>query len=313
MLLLAASTALVGTAASADPYQIFARARQVWSGQHYPQYLTYTVAVDVTEGGVEKSKHYHLAYDALSGKIAVNPVSDEEIAAPPTPTGVTIHLQPKRAFHTLFDKRIGNPGEAVDFLGVPMIAPTYSFGMAGAATDSEQPRTDALVDQIRKEFNDPVPAQKADANVTNPGVRTIAAVTSYVRRYTITLAGIEPVQGSDCYHLLLQPNLDPQKLRLREVWVDTQTFQTRQIISADNFTGSHVPWRITFDDRSGVPYISSETALAPVGFADHRYQHAVVSFEAISEAQRPTRPLDFFVTKNALMAEPDTDTDTTQH
>lgn len=307
MLLLAAAPALVGTAASADPYQIFARARQVWTAQRYPEYMTYTVAVDVVERGVEKTRHYHLAFDSVSGRIAVNPVSDEEVAAPADPTGVNFHLQPKRAFHTVYDKRVGNPGEAVDYLGVPMIAPTYSFGMAAAAPDNEAPGSDALVAQIRKEFNDPAPPAKTQAAVTDPHVRTIASVTSYVRRYTITLAGIESVQGSDCYHLLLQPTRDPQKLRLREVWVDMQTFETRQLVSAGNFTGSRVPWRITFGDFDGEQYITSETALATVGVGDHRYERATVSFEAISQAPRPTRPLNFFVTKEAMLAEPDTD------
>jgi len=312
VLLLAAAPALVGTAASADPYQIFARARQVWTAQRYPDYMTYTVAVDVIEKGVEKTRHYHLAFDSVSGKIAVNPVSDEEVATPADPTGINFHLQPKRAFHTLYDKRVGNPGEAVDYLGVPMIAPTYSFGMASPGTDSEPPGSDALVAQIRKEFNDPTPAAKTQAAVTDPHVRTIASVTSYVRRYTITLAGIDSVQGSDCYHLLLQPNRDPQKLRLREVWVDTQTFETRQLVSAGNFTGSRVPWRITFGDLNGEQYITSETALATVGVGDHHYERATISFEAIAEAPRPTRPLSFFVTKEAMLAEPDADTPSKQ-
>jgi hypothetical protein len=307
VVLLAAALSLVGTAGTADPYQIFAQARQVWAQQRYPDYLTYVVAVAVTERGVEKSKHYHLAYDAQTGKIAVNPVSDEEQAAPPDPNGVTIHLQPKRNFHTLLDKRVGNPGEAVDYLGVPMIAPTYSFGMALASDEGEQTGNDALVAQIRQEFNDPVPAEKTQQAVTDPHVRTIAAVTTFVRRYTITLAGIDTLAGGECYHLLLQPNYDPQKLRLREVWVDTHTYETRQLISAGNFSSSKVPWLITFDDAGGAQYIASETALAPVGVGDHQYEHASVSFESIEQTARPTRPLSFFVTKENLMSEPETE------
>lgn len=306
MVYLAAALTLVGTAASADPYHIFAQARQVWSQQRYPDYLTYVVAVNVTERGVEKTKHYHLAYDGQTGKIAVNPVSDEEVAAPPNPTGVVIHLQPKRNFATLLDKRVGNPGEAVDYLGVPMIAPTYSFGMTLAPGDADAPQTDPLVAQIRQQFNDPVPVQKTEQAVADPSVRTIAAVTTTVRRYTISLAGIDSLAGSDCYHLMLKPNYDPQRFRLREVWIDTRTYETRQLISAGNFSGTRVSWLITFDDSNGAQYIASETALAPVGVGDHRYEKASVSFQAIEQAPRPTHPSNLFVTKENLMAEPGT-------
>lgn len=311
MLHVLAGLLVLGTAQPADPYGIFAQARQVWAAQRYPDYLTYTVAVDVTERGVDKAKHYHLAFDAVSGKIAVNPISDEEAAAPPNPTGVTIHLQPKRNFQVLLDKRVGNPGEAVDYLGVPMIAPTYSFGMALASGDAEQSASDAaneaLVDQIRKQFNDPTPPAKTQQSVASGEVKTIAAVTSYVRRYTITLAGMDTLNGAQCYHLVLKPNFDPARLRLRDVWVDAQTYETRQLISSGNFTGSAVPWLITFADVDGSQYIASETALAPVGVGDHRYEHASIAFQAIAQAQRPTRPLSFFVTKESLMAEPGTD------
>lgn len=309
MVYLAAALALVGTAGAADPYQIFAHARAVWAQQQYPDYLTYVVAVDVVEGGVQKTKHYHLAYDSQSGQIAVNPVSDEEVAAPPNPTGFVLHLQPKRNFMTMYDKRVGNPGEAVDYLGVPMIAPTYSFGMMLAAGDNEAAQSgDPVVAQIRREFDDPVPAEKTQQAVTGAGVRTIASVTSTVRRYTITLAGIESLAGDDCYHLKLQPNYDPQRFRLRDVWIDTHTYETRQLISAGNFSGTRVPWLVTFDDSSGEEYIASETALAPVGVGDHHYQSATVSFQTIQQAARPTRPANLFVTKENLMAEPGTTT-----
>ncbi|HEY9179318.1 MAG TPA: hypothetical protein VIO32_01285, partial [Candidatus Baltobacteraceae bacterium] len=156
-----AATALTAPAANlVDPYQIFSQACNVWAQQRYPEYLTYTVTVHVTERGIDKFKHYHLAYDAQQAKIYVNPVSDEERAAPPDPKGITLHLLPRRQGKALFDKKVGNPGEAVDYLGVPMISPTYSFGMSDAAFDGDRD-PDALVQEIRREFNDPTPALKA--------------------------------------------------------------------------------------------------------------------------------------------------------
>jgi hypothetical protein len=297
--------ALPGRAAGADPYQIFGRARNVWAQQHYPAYLTYTVTVRVTERGVDKARHYHLAFDAQHSKIYVNPVSDEERVAPPDPNGVTFHLLPKRQHQTLMDKRIGNPGEAVDYLGVPMISPTYSFGMS-ATTAEGATDPDALVQQIRREFADPTPPLKAQQMANSGKIKTIAIVTGYQRSYTVTLAGMDDCDGRQCYHLLLKPSHNSPRLRLRELWIDSQSYETHKLVTAGNFTGSNVPWTIDFANQNGALYIADEVAMEPVGFGDHRYEHASVSFEGITPSnQPPTNLTSWFVTKEHLMTEPD--------
>lgn len=287
-----------------DPYSIFSRARAVWSAQHYPQYLNYTIAVSVTEHGVDKSKHYHLSYDTHSEQIDVNPVSDEERAAPPVPSGFIWHLKPKRQFQTLFDKKVGNPGEAVDYLGVPKLSPTYTFGMKATAGGEDGRDDDALIAEIRREFNDPMPTAKNNELAKDGKLKSIANVTSRARNYTIRLADIEALDGQECYHLVLQPNYDPQQFRLREAWIDTHTFQTRQLLSAGNFTGSEVPWLISFANVDGAVYIASEVAQAPVGVGEHRYEHASVMFQGIAPASRPTHMSGTFVTTQMLMTEP---------
>ncbi len=293
-------------ASDVDPYQIFGRARSLWAQQQYPAYLTYTVTVRVTERGVDKSKHYHLSYDAKYAKIYVNPVSDEERVAPPDPNGMTFHLIPRRQFHALMDKKIGNPGEAVDYLGVPMLSPTYSFGMSAGSSETAAADPNALVQEIRREFADPMPPVKAQQVASGGPMKTIALVASFQRRYDITLAGIENVGGHDCYHLLLRPAYPSPRLRLRELWIDTQNYETRKLVTAGNFTGSKVPWTITFADVDGAMYISEEDAMAPVGVGDHRYERASVSFEGIAPASRPPSNLSsWFVTKENIMAEPD--------
>lgn len=303
------TNALPAHAADADPYQIFGHARSVWAQQRYPTYLTYTVTVHVTERGVDKARHYHLAYDAQQTKIYVNPVSDEERVAPPDPNGVTFHLLPKRQHQTLFDKKIGNPGEAVDYLGVPMISPTYSFGMSatGGAEGAGDQDPNALVQEIRREYSDPTPPAKAQELAKNAPMKTIAMVTGYQRSYVVTLAGMENLEGRDCYHLLLKPTNNSPNLRLRELWVDTQTYETHKLVTSGNFTGSRVPWTITFANQNGAMYIVDEEAMQSVGFGDHRYDHASVSFDAITPVDRPPSSMSgWFVTKDKLMVEPDT-------
>lgn len=287
-----------------DPYSIFSRARSVWSAQHYPDFLSYTIAVNVTEHGVAKSKHYHLTYDSRNDAIDVNPVSDEERATPPVPTGFIWHLKPKRQFQTLFDKKVGNPGEAVDYLGVPKLSPTYTFGMKASAGGEDGRDDDALVAQIRREFNDPMPVAKNDELTARGKLKSIASVTSRARNYTIVLAGIENIDGVSCYHLQLRPNYNPREFRLREAWIDTQTFETRRLLSEGNFTGSDVPWLITFAKIGGALYIASEQAQAPVGVGMHRYEQASISFETIAPSARPTHMGGTFITSQMLMTEP---------
>lgn len=307
----AATIVLLGVAAGSaaaaysapDPYAIFASARNAWAHQRYPSYLTYVVTVRVNEGGVDKVKHYHLAFDGPRAKIYVNPVSDEERLAPPDPNGMTFHLIPRRQFMPIFDKKVGHPDEAVDYLGIPMISPTYSFGMSAQSFEGDAD-PNALVEEIRSEFKDPTPAMTARELVTAGGMKTIVSVTEYKRRYDVTLEGIVDLDGHACYHLSLVPIHPSPDLRLRELWIDTQTYQTRQLLSAGNFTGSRVPWLVRFGDVDGAVYISSESAMEPVTVGRHHYRQASVSFESIAPESRPPADLGWFVTKEAIMAEP---------
>lgn len=302
------SASLYAVAAD-NPYQIFGHARSVFAQQRYPQYLSYTVTVRVSEHGVEKVKHYHLAYDARTEKIYVNPVSDEERANPPDPNGVTFHLIPRRQMKVLYDKQIGNPGDAVDPLGVPMLAPTYSFGMSATSTEGPDSAdaSDALVQEIRNEYKDPTPPATQREVAGDGKLKTIALVASYERRYVVTLDGIETIDGNPCYHLSLKPVHPSPDLRLRELWIDTQSYQTRRLVSAGNFTGSGVPWQITFEDLGGALYIASETAMATVGVGMHHYEQASVSFDDITaQNQLPSNLSGWFVTKDRIMSEPGT-------
>lgn len=286
-----------------DPYQIYARTRQTWAAQRYPQFLAYTIRIDVDERGVLKTKHYHAVYEQPTGKIHVAAVSDEEHADPPNPSGVTIHLLPKRQHVTLVDKRVGNPGEAVDYLGIPMLAPNYSFGL-GAPLPGDAP-TDDLVQQIRSEYHDPMPVVKGTQPAGDGHLKSIASVTAIAHQYTIQLAGIENIDGAECYHLLMRPAREPQRFRLRELWIDTKTYQTRRLLTANNFTNSKVPWLITFADIGGARYIASEVAQAPVGVGQHRYQHASIAFENVTATQRPNSFFDTtFMTSENVMVEP---------
>ncbi len=305
MVLFATAGAPAGNAGLlSDPYQIYARTRAAWAAQRYPEFLAYTIRVDVDERGVLKTKHYHAFFEQPSGKIHVGAVSDEEQVNPVNPTGVTIHLLPKRQHINLMDKRVGNPGEAVDYLGIPVLAPNYSFGL-GLPLTTDPSNSDDLVAQIRSQYHDPMPVVKAQQIGSDGQLKSIASVTAIAHQYTIELTGIENVDGADCYHLVMHPASQPNRFRLRELWVETQTYQTRRLLTAYNFTNSRVPWLVTFADVGGARYIASEVAQAPVGVGDHRYDRASISFEDVAPVTHPASFFEsMFMTKENVMTEP---------
>lgn len=255
--------------------------------QHYPDYVAYTIAVSVDERGVPKTAHYRAIYDATHDRIYMNGVSEEERVAPHVPTGTNFTLEPKRNWMTLFKRHVGNPEDAVDFLGVPMLAPNYSFGIAAYVPEvaTTQPDQAALVQEIRRQFNDPMSAEKAQQLNSASGLKEIGRVVATDRDYAITYAGVEGIAGMQAYHLLLRPLHASARLRLRQMWIDTQTFATVKLITQGNFNSSNVPWAVTFATVNGAQYIAAEQALAPVGSGRHLYEQASISFDSVGPAQ----------------------------
>src|SRR5579863_3798988 len=132
-------------APSPNPYDIFARARAYWLEQKYPTALSYDVAVTVTEGGTTRTERYDSYYDAVENTISVDPLSDFERDHPVVPKGINLDV---------FALRLNKPLASPDWLGVPRITPTYSFGMAPfvPAPTPTPFNSAALVDEIRQEF-----------------------------------------------------------------------------------------------------------------------------------------------------------------
>jgi hypothetical protein len=262
-------------APSPDPYAIFANARIYWERQHYPAYVAYTVAVDVLEAGTHKVEHYDSTYDATRGIVHVDPVSDYERAHPPSGRGVNLLFGIQFA-----GIKLGRPEAPIDFMGVPQLAPNYSFGIATFVPASKMTSAE-LVQQIRAQFRDPAPSPTPDATSS---LHEIATVTAFKRNYKITLVGIETVDGVDAYHLQLKPLQDPHRYRLRDVWIDTQTYATQKLASDGNFVdgpGPGAPWTVTFVNVGDAHYISEEHTAASLAFRGLRYVETTVRFENI--------------------------------
>jgi hypothetical protein len=285
-LLLVAAAAASALAVTPDPYQIFARARDVWASQQYPHAVSYTIAVTVNDHGTIKTNHYRAVFDATEDKVYVNAVSREEREHPYEPKGIDEWLDPKRQFRTLFKRRVGRPEAAVDYLGVPLLAPNYSFGMSPFVplVASSKPDQAALVEQIRRAFHDPMSPQDIQelGRAGSGDLKTIARVVTAKRDYAITFDGVESLGGRTAYHLSLRPLHPSEDLRLRELWIDTHDFRTLQLITQGNFNDDSVPWLVTFRTIDGAQYIASESAEKPFSHGAYTYQNATISFDDVT-------------------------------
>ena len=65
----------------------------------------------------------------------------------------------------------------------------------------------------------------APPNFTQDPLQTIATVTAVDRAYDIRLAGDETIDGRLCYHLVMHPLRDPERYRLRDLWVEHGSYQ----------------------------------------------------------------------------------------
>lgn len=288
-----------GTSAP-DPYGIFENAQAFWLNQQYPPYLSYDVAVTVDEGASVRTQRYASGFDATNGAIWVDPVSDYELAHPHVVHGMNFALA---------GVRIGKPEAPVDFFGVPVLAPTYTFGIApfvAAQPPDSQESAAQLVAAVRRAFHDPYRQGRTPPPATGthdqlPEIEH-AVVTSHV--YDITLAGEESVGGHLCYHLVLHPLRDPHRYRLRELWIDVQSDATWRLREALNFVdgpGTSVAWTVNFTNLAGAQYIGDENADAPVRYRGLLYRHVTIAFEGLRAVTVPDEhPISILPQTNVL-------------
>lgn len=252
-----------------DGNEILARARQVLRAQSYPDPIVYRTTIRVTEAGKDEAEHFH-GEAFTDGDVRVAGVSDEEQASPHPSSGVNFKLTLSIGWNTGTGGQMGtmtaDAGRiegSPDYLGIPLISPSYSFGLASGEAAGDA----------------------GGAPGAAAGLPTIATVTAFERDYDVTLLGTEAVDGVLAYHLELAPVRLPNRFRIRELWIDAASFRIVQLRSQGDFTSAPmtgVPWLVTFSDIGGCTYIASETALAPLVFPhDRTFTHASIAFDEI--------------------------------
>jgi hypothetical protein len=293
---LTAALSLGGVACAqttSDPYQIFARSRGYWLTRRYPPLVEYHVAVSVLEGRTLKVERYWSAYDSVHQGVIVDAVSDYELAHPTHAAhGLTVNI-PLLSF-------LSKPQPPTDYLGVPALAPNYTFGMARipATKPRSSPDPMQLVAEIRAEFHDPDPRATPTPLPTPAVPHVIERETVYERAYRVRLQGIETIGGSAAYHLKLHALRDPGRYRLEDLWVDTRTYAPLQLVERINFVdgpGTGVPWRVTFAPDGDALYVRTEQALAPMRYRGLVYLKASVSFQDVHAVDRLSRPAPLFL------------------
>jgi hypothetical protein len=259
--------------ATLDPGAIFAKAREVWDAQSYPARIAYVVTVRVVRNGVLGEKHYAGEYAPASSDLDVSAESDEQLMQGYVPTGVNFRITRRMAGKTVMSLPV-NSEAPVDYLGVPLLHPMYSFGLAHAQSTED----------------DPAPDQPPGA----AGPSVIGTVVARTRTYAITLLGEEDYPQGHAYHLALRPLRQPGRFRLRELWIDSARFTTVKAVTEGNFVdgpGTRVDWTITFKTIDGAQYIDTETANAPLKDGAAHYDEASISFQSIQavHGMPPTR------------------------
>lgn len=94
----------------------------------------------------------------------------------------------------------------------------------------------------------PVPgaaAPPSPPNLAPDPLQTIAVVSAVDRAYEIRLDGIVTVGSRSCYHLRLRALRDPLGYPLRELWIDTATYDVVRLTYAWPFNGTSAS--VTYD------------------------------------------------------------------
>jgi len=165
--------------------------------------------------------------------------------------------------------------ELPGILGIPKLAATYEFG----------------------------PAPQGDATL-----KTIGSVRAVRRIYDVRLAGEETIDGSACWHLTLKPLGNPGTYRLRDLWVDEATYQTRQLVTDGNFTGKETGsgrWTVSYAHSGDAWYLSREVSNGSVSDGTGRFDSVSVEFLDVAPDRFET--LDFGIsgaTKDVEVIEP---------
>jgi len=99
------------------------------------------------------------------------------------------------------------------------------------------------------------------------GLLTLHPAASSLHEYDVSLVGEEQLDDHKVYHLSLTPVERPKANRVRDLWIDSQTFAIWKLDSAGAFASgpaTSVPWTVRFAIDRGHWFIDSEETTTPM-------------------------------------------------
>lgn len=251
---------------------IFSRVRDAASSQRCPARLEYVIGVAAEINGRVEQKHFRATYLFDLDYLHVAALSEEEQRSPYVPRGMNIAVVPFIPLVGLsraLTAKVNHDGPPSDLLGVPELEPSYTFGIRRrrAPEDAPQPQ-----------------------NIQSPSpLRLIASTSTRTRDYDVELIAIEKYQGGNAYHLRLMPLRDPARYRLRELWVDADSYAVLQAVTQGNFSDgppTKSKWLTTYRDVDGCRVIDREVALETLDYGRGRkYEKTTISFDVIDDPE----------------------------
>ncbi len=264
-----ASDTIIPSAQPPDADTIFSLARDAASTQRCPARLEYVIVVAADIDGRVEQNHFRATYLYDLDYLHVDAFSREEQQHPFVTHGVnvlvTLPFVPLIGLSRALTAKVNHDGAPLDLLGIPVLKPSYTFGLRRSSQESPQPQ-----------------------DTRSPsGLRVIGSTTARLRDYAVELVGVEKYEGHEAYHLRLTPLREPSHYRLREVWVDASSYAVLQIITDGNFIDgppTRSEWVTTYQDVDGCRVIDREVALGLLDYGRGRkYEKTTIFFDLIKD------------------------------
>ncbi len=117
-----------------DAATLFAQTRSAIASVAYPPQISYEIVVSGLDGSSPRADHYRALVRTQTGDVRVEAESDEAAAKPaPPPRGVNASITATiciaRGGCATHSEPAGRTPGSADLLGVPMLSPTYDFGI----------------------------------------------------------------------------------------------------------------------------------------------------------------------------------------
>jgi hypothetical protein len=257
--------------------QIFENALHTLRTLEYPPVVAFLITVHSTVGGKPFVESFRSSVRTSDGLVTTHAVPVSTTNQPENPWGWRIQIP---ILSSLFpNQRKGNYSQP---FGVPMISPTYAFG---------------LLPRRAIEF----PGTRT--NDADPNIKSLGRVLSIARNYDASLIGIEQYRSRFVYHLKLSPLDRPDFYRLRELWIDTQAFVIWKLRSAgifDSGAATTVPWDIEYTIADGHWLMANESTASTIRTGGFLANTPAVNYDGVSYTLSDftfpvdTLDLDFF-------------------